>query len=78
MISDNALFGPILNISKEELEQLRSIGSEDSTVESDITATNYRYLGQVGDYLYNDLGFGSHNFPSYIAKTKKHMSKINK
>lgn len=56
----------------EELEAIRAMSSPDAKVK-DITSTNYKYLGSIGEFLYDT--FGEEHTP-YISAAETNRKKL--
>lgn len=64
--------------NEDEIESLRTISKEGAKIKDDITSTNYKHLGALGKDLYYKLGWGEHEYESYVSRTKKHAKKAIK
>ena len=59
-------------IKLKEIETLRNLAREDAKIK-DVKSTNYRYLGKVGEALYNKFG---KSYTPYISAARTNMNKI--
>lgn len=66
--NDSGIYAP------SELENIRHLADENTRIK-DISSTNYRYFGKVGNWMYDN--FGS-SFVPYIASAKKAKRKLHR
>lgn len=81
MLSYNQGMGSLKNIgfrrdtgtlAPNEISEIRKLAEDGATIK-DITSTNYRHMGKLGEWIYNMIGKEA---PTYISRAKKAKSKI--